>query len=165
MQLAGPQVVGPEFIVGEEGPIYDGAVIHEGYYPGPMAAPHATHYGPKIGYDPMSMSGCAPEDCRVFYAHAEALYWKQEEDQSLTYSVGRRLSDFDYEWGGRVTIGEMFDCVNGVEFVYTGPFEWTRTDQVLGPGRNSTFRTNPAEFLPAPVVFDTFLILLCMTKD
>ncbi len=159
-----PVVPMPEqsFVVGEEvivdgGVTYmDGEYIDQGYYPPAMQPTHRSAvHAPNVGYDLSSMQGCAPEDCRIYYAHAEALYWKQEEDQSLGFSVARQLSDFDYEWGARVTLGEMFDCVNGVEFVYTGPFEWNRTDFVAGAGLNSTF-TAVDPFVPANATLSAF---------
>jgi hypothetical protein len=154
-----PATGAPEIVLDGSYPAFeDGTIIQDSqFYGGGMPYAEQTRFRTpnNIGYDPVSMVGCAPENCRLYYANVEALYWKQEEDQSLSYSVGRNLSDFDYEWGGRVTIGEMFDCVNGWEFVYTGPFEWNRTLDLVGPGLNSTFRTVDP-FLPAPQSLDTF---------
>ncbi len=134
------------FIVGS-GPIIDdpSMMMGQSYMPqgnyrsaGPMQRNYSN--APTIGYDLGSFGSCGPDNCRIYYFSAEALYWKQNEDQSLTFSQGRQLSEFDYEWAGRVTIGEMFDCVKGVEFVYTGPFEWNRTRRDVEPGLNSTIQ-------------------------
>lgn len=159
--ISGPVVSGPEVIVDGDYPIMQDPMYASNpqYYSGmPYAAssPQFGGGGPNnIGYDPTSMIGCARENCRLYYFSAEALYWKQEEDQSLGFTQRRNLSDFDYEWGGRVTLGEMLDCINGWEFVYTGPFEWNRTLDVTGPGLNSSFRTL-APLPTAPALLDTF---------
>jgi hypothetical protein len=120
----GPVMMSEPFVVGQE--FVDEPYMYDGYSSPMTRAPYDAMGGPPVGYDLRSMSGCMGEDCRLYYFNAEALYWKQEEEDGFTYSNGRQLSDFDYEWGGRLTIGEMMDCVTGWEFVYTGPFEFER---------------------------------------
>lgn len=59
------------------------------------------------------------------YAIAEAIYVKHDENRALLGDdLFLRSEEFDYEWAGRLTVGRRFDCVNGYEFVYTGPLEW-----------------------------------------
>jgi hypothetical protein len=49
------------------------------------------------------------------------------------------LPDFGYELGGRFTFGYMYDCVEGIDFVYSGPFDWTRQAAVNGANLDSFF--------------------------
>ncbi|MFO1063664.1 MAG: hypothetical protein U0892_07345 [Pirellulales bacterium] len=70
----------------------------------------------------------------TYYGSAEALYFRREHDERFTLSRNARIEPFDYEWAGRVTFGQLTDCVNGYEFSYAGPFKWTRHSAVAGPG-------------------------------
>ena len=67
-----------------------------------------------------------------WYGTGEALYMQREGDRRFSLSRNAFLSDFDYELGGRITIGRLLDCVNGYEVVYTGPFDWDRQGTVTG---------------------------------
>ena len=131
-------------------PMVDPYAMDGGYYPmnpGQRLAPmnggaySDPHHGrgvmPPVGVDPASLGSCGPENCRLFYASVEALYWKQNEDQSLGLVAGRRLEDFDYEFASRITVGQMMNCSQGVEAVYTGPFKFTRARDVVGTNLNS----------------------------
>ncbi len=135
-----PFIVGPEPIYSTDPIVIGDPMIDNAYYPS-MGNPGGVYPMSPAAFQGGAFTACTPQDCRVYYADAEVLYWKQEEDQSLSFSTARQLSDFDFEFGGRVTVGEMFDCVNGVEFVYTGPFEWNRTRFDNSGGLNSTFST------------------------
>ena len=42
------------------------------------------------------------------------------------------MQEFEYEFGGRYTVGRLLDCVNGWEAVYAGPFDWQRGASVTG---------------------------------
>jgi hypothetical protein len=72
-----------------------------------------------------------------YYASAEALYFRREHDERFTLSQNARIEPFDYEWGGRVTVGRLFDCVNGYEFAYAGPFKWERSNVTNGANLQS----------------------------
>lgn len=70
-----------------------------------------------------------PADCcmgcdRSFYAIYDSLWMRRTGDQGFTLTAGQRNQEFGYDWTGRYTIGQMFDCVDGVEAVYTGPLSW-----------------------------------------
>ncbi len=77
---------------------------------------------------------CCPEVCRRFYLGYEAVYLQREGDQQYSFSQGNFLPNNGYELGHRITLGQMFDCTDGVEFVYTGSFTWERASQHLSPG-------------------------------
>jgi hypothetical protein len=85
-------------------------------------------YGPDCGF------GCPP----TWRIQAEYLLWNREGESNLSLSSGSRLTDFEYEEGGRITIGHKFDCAIGWEAVYTGPFEWIQTTTATGAGTLNT---------------------------
>ena len=79
---------------------------------------------------------CTTPGCDVsWYVNYEALWLRREGDKNFTMSRFNRMKEFDYElgdYGGRVTAGRLFDCHNGFEAVYTGPYKWQRTSDVSG---------------------------------
>ncbi|MDX1927081.1 MAG: hypothetical protein SFV81_11215 [Pirellulaceae bacterium] len=79
---------------------------------------------------------CYTPGCDVsWYVGYEALWLRREGDDNFTMSRFNRMQEFDYELGrigGRITAGRLFDCHNGFEMVYTGPFEWQRSSDVSG---------------------------------
>lgn len=87
---------------------------------------------------------CCPENCHSYYVGYESLYFLRKADESFTLSQGRFLGSFDYEFGNRITLGQMLDCTDGVEFVYTGAFKWERAriDQSSSGALNSLLTTN-----------------------
>jgi hypothetical protein len=100
----------------------------------PYTQPHGG------GYFDGSMMGnsCPTPGCDVaMYINYEALYLRREGDENFSLSRLNRMEPFDYEMGrigGRITAGRLFDCHNGMEVVYTGPFKWRRTSDVSGAG-------------------------------
>ncbi len=84
---------------------------------------------------------CCPENCHSYYAGYEALYIQRKADEAFTLSRGNRLGGYDYEFGNRITLGQMLDCTDGVELVYTGPLKWTRSriDQSNTGSLNTVF--------------------------
>lgn len=54
------------------------------------------------------------------------LWLRRSNDKFFSLSRNTFLPDFDYEFGGRYTVGGSTDCVNGWEGVYTGPYDWQR---------------------------------------
>lgn len=78
---------------------------------------------------------CDPGCDFAYYGSAEALYFRRDNDERFTLSQFR-MQQFDYEWAGRVTVGHIWDCVNGYEFVYAGPFDWNRSMGAFSPGGN-----------------------------
>ncbi|MEZ6135158.1 MAG: hypothetical protein R3C53_09635 [Pirellulaceae bacterium] len=81
----------------------------------------------------------APDPCNPgcdvsLYLNYEALWLRRENDERFSLSRNTFLPDFDYEFGGRYTVGQLMDCVNGWEAVYAGPFRWQRDALVTGAG-------------------------------
>lgn len=97
--------------------------------------------GPKAPYvaDPCN-AGCDVS----WYLNYDALWLRREGDSRFSLSRNSTLEDFDYEFGGRYTVGRLLDCVNGWEAVYTGPYEWNRQGTVNGAANlQSQFQVNP----------------------
>lgn len=119
-----PSVIGPPMV--ENSSVYHHAPV---YGQGPaIGAPVAS----QVGYEIPCPSGAG---CDVsVYASYEALWLKRENDEQFSLSRNDRFDDFDYDFGGRYTIGRIWDCVNGVEAVYAGPYHWRRSTAVTGPG-------------------------------
>ena len=68
---------------------------------------------------------CAP--CiPVCYFSVELLYMERQGNENFTNSPNFRMSEFDFEWVPRLTIGRIPDCVHGCEFSFIGPAEWDR---------------------------------------
>jgi hypothetical protein len=89
------------------------------------------------------------ESCNPYwYASFDALYMERDGDSNFTLSRFHVLSEFDYEWAGRVTIGCVPNCVEGCELSYTGNLRWDRfglansfiggLDSLLIPGTGLT---------------------------
>lgn len=76
-------------------------------------------------------SPCEP--CSPYrYASIEALYM-QREDVGFSFPASGNtlgLPGFDFEWGPRIVIGAVYDCVNGYEASLVGPFEWDTSNQL-----------------------------------
>lgn len=78
------------------------------------------------------------------YVNYEALWLTRTGDDFFSLSRNTFLPDWDYEFGGRYTLGHLFDCVNGVEVSYVGPYDWQRTATVAGNANldSQLFATN-----------------------
>ncbi len=98
---------------------------------------------------------CCPQNCHSYYVGYESLFFRRKTDESFTLSRGRFLDTFDYEFGNRITLGQMLDCTDGVEFVYTGALKWDRAriDQ-SNSGALDSILTGDAGYTAAQV--DTF---------
>jgi hypothetical protein len=129
-------------IVGPGGPTdirnVPSAMMGPGTVPG--GAPGAVQ-GPFVRSVPLYNEGGYEVPCPcdagcdfTWFASAEALYFNREGDENFTLSQFNRMSDFDYELGGRFTIGRLWDCVNGWDVTYIGPYEWNRGSDVADPG-------------------------------
>lgn len=86
------------------------------------------------GHYPSNRNACNPGCDVSIYGQYESLWLKRDGDKYFSLSRNSFLPEFDYEWGGRYTVGQLFDCVNGWEAVYVGPYDWNRTSVVTGPG-------------------------------
>ncbi|MDZ4853134.1 MAG: hypothetical protein SGI77_27920 [Pirellulaceae bacterium] len=121
----------------------------------------SSHVGGGSSYSGYGSTGygnsnpCCPENCHSFYVSYDSIYIKKKADQSFSLSQGRFLSDFDFDFSHRITIGQMFDCTDGVEAVFTGPLRWSRQriDQNSAGGLNSILTTG---FGYTPDQIDTF---------
>ncbi len=79
---------------------------------------------------------CSP-GCDVnYYFNYEALWLRREDDSRFTLSRGNFMPDFEYEFGGRYTAGNLLDCVNGWEVTYVGPYDWNRFSQTAAGTSN-----------------------------
>lgn len=111
----------------------------------PASYTGASSYGQQCG-----PSGCAPYGpnacCDVsWYAEYEALWLRREGHRRFSLTQNVFMNNPDYEFGGRYTIGKMLDCANSWEFVYAGPFKWTRSSDFTNAGNvNSKFQAVPA---------------------
>jgi hypothetical protein len=98
--------------------------------------------------------GCVTGCDVSWYVNYDALWLRRSNDSYFSLSRNSYLPDFDYEFGGRYTVGQLWDCVNGWEAVYTGPFDWQRQNAVLGPGNLQSRFIPSAGYTAAEI--DTF---------
>jgi len=107
--------------------------------------------GVDLGGNPRLGSGgnvCGPTCNPYSYGLVEALYMKNDDLNSEGVPAPFNLSDFDYEFGARVTFGMVPDCRNGYEVSFIGPFEWTSTSQrASGANDIDAFLTAGAPFI------------------
>ncbi|TWU50926.1 hypothetical protein Poly51_42190 [Rubripirellula tenax] len=71
---------------------------------------------------PKNIDPCAP--CTPYrYGSIEVLYMDRD-DNGFNHSGVIGLSDFDFEFGARIVVGAVTDCVHGYEASLVGPFSW-----------------------------------------
>lgn len=98
---------------------------------------------------------CGPNGCAAYgpnaccdvswYAEYEAMWLRREGHRRFSLTQNVFMNNPDYQYGGRYTIGKMLDCANSWEFVYAGPFRWTRGSDFTNVGNvNSKFLAVPA---------------------
>ena len=69
------------------------------------------------------------------FVTADALYLERQGDEDFTLSQNFGMAeDFDFEWGSRITVGYVPDCVHGCEFSFTGPIDWDMSGSLSSPG-------------------------------
>lgn len=85
-------------------------------------------------YCPPSADACSIGCDVSWYLNYDALWLRRENDERFSMSRNSFMPDFDYEFGGRYTVGRLLDCVNGWEASYVGPFDWERQSTVTGAG-------------------------------
>ena len=71
-------------------------------------------------------------------------------NERFTLSPNFGMSGWDYEWGGRVTIGSVPDCVHGYEIGFTGVLDWDMAGSISGAGIN-TLLSPAAPFVAANI--------------
>lgn len=113
-------------------------------------------YGSSFGgYGPGSSYGGAACDTPGYnvnaYASAEALWMRRGGDKYFSLSQNSYMPDFDYELGGRFTVGRLFNSVDGWEGVYTGPFKWNRQSIVDGAGNLQSRLVANGGYTPAEI--------------
>ncbi len=87
-------------------------------------------------------SGALPANCcmgcdRRYFVNYDAVWFKRNGDEGFSLSRGTFMDEFDYDFAGRYTIGQQFDCVDGVEASFMGPLNWTRAIARVGTGLDS----------------------------
>ncbi len=98
-----------------------------------------------------------------WYVSVDALYVERLGESSFTLVRNTPMNDFDFEWGSRITVGNLPNCVNGYEFSFVGPIEWDRSLNVIDanvPGsiQSNLFDGDGTPASPGPRNFDgTFL--------
>ena len=83
---------------------------------------------------PLEAGSCPPGCLDRRYVQVDALYLSREGGLGTTLSQDFALEDFDWEPGGRITIGRQYDCLDGWEFTYMGPFDFETSDQRIAAG-------------------------------
>lgn len=69
-----------------------------------------------------------------YYVNVEALYLRREDDSRFSLSRSSFIEDWEFELGGRYTVGNLENCVDGWEATYVGNFEWSRFGSATGAG-------------------------------
>lgn len=59
-----------------------------------------------------------------WYGSAAFAYFSNNSSENVTRSRRFAIDDFDFVEGMQITFGKMFDCTEGWEVIYTGPFQW-----------------------------------------
>ncbi|MFK8113405.1 MAG: hypothetical protein AB8B91_14470 [Rubripirellula sp.] len=86
------------------------------------------------------LNPCAP--CIPYrYVLIEGLYMERDGERNFTSSPNFGMNGFDFEFGTRITMGTVPDCVHGFEVSYTGPFDWDMSGQIAGTANIGTFLT------------------------
>lgn len=82
---------------------------------------------------------CAPCD-PIWYGMVEGLYMERSGEERFSLSPNYALQGFQHEFGGRITVGAVPDCVHGWEATYTGEWEWDMSGATSGAaGSIATF--------------------------
>lgn len=83
--------------------------------------------------DHLKYDGCGSVSGAHRYLIAEALYYDRS-DGNFSASAVPGGDGFSYNWGGRVTIGQRFDSIEGWEMSFTGIDSWNRQNISNSPG-------------------------------
>jgi hypothetical protein len=97
----------------------------------------AAEYAPSYAHGELSDLGADLSCPRSWYGRAEAFFLDREGDDGVPLSDAVVRDDFGYELAGRFTFGKMRDCLDGWEFSFAGPFQWTESGQAAGSSLNS----------------------------
>ncbi|MFK7738263.1 MAG: hypothetical protein AB8B50_19725 [Pirellulaceae bacterium] len=91
----------------------------------------------QAAYSPPVQNPCNPGCDVSLYLRYTSLWLRREGDAFFSLSRNTFIPDYDFDWGGRYTVGQLWDCVNGWEASYAGPFDWTRATTINGAGLQS----------------------------
>jgi hypothetical protein len=127
-----PPLMDP-IVTGPEGAIDGSLGLNNGLMPGVSA-----DYGYGYGACPGGLAASCPD---VYFVQAELLYMDRARSGRPVISTGGNLPSLDWEHGYRLTVGEKFDCTDGWEAVFTGPFEWE--EAVIATGTDLGVYFNP----------------------
>lgn len=110
--------------------------LHGGY-PGPGGG-MAIHGrgGTDLGGHPRLGAGgtvCGPTCNPYHYAAVDVLYMTNDNLQNYVGVAPFTVSDYDYEFGIRATLGTVPNCQNGFEATFVGPFRWRSSASAVGP--------------------------------
>lgn len=67
------------------------------------------------------------------YAIVEGLYMDRQGLDGFSLTRNASMDEFDFEFGSRITIGSLPNCVNGYEFTFVGPLNFNRSLTVTDP--------------------------------
>jgi len=100
-------------------------------------------YGGSYG----GVNACTGPACNPYlYGAVDALYIRNRNVDNFTLSPNFGLNEFDYELGGRATIGMVPDCRNGMEISVVAPINWDSQNTLTGAGIG-TFLATRAPFV------------------
>ena len=125
---ATPTIMGDSLGMGSTLESYDASGLQQ-----PM---HFQPAQPQINGHAMAGGDCFQGCPRSFYASFDAMWMNQDSDD-FTLSFAQQMDGSDYQFGGRYTIGQQFDCLDGVEAVYVGPFNWQESAVTTGTNLDS----------------------------
>lgn len=87
------------------------------------------------GFSPYSGYNDPCGSCQPFcYAMVDLLYVERDGKERYTLSPNFAMNGFDYEYGGRVTVGRIPNCLNGWEASFTGQLDWSMGGAISVPG-------------------------------
>jgi hypothetical protein len=90
-----------------------------------------------VGQYGAAMSGGSCDPCTPYcYGLIEALYMEPDRNNRISYSPDFGLSDIDFEFAPRLTIGTLPDCARGCEVTWTGVFNWDRFGSLVDATNN-----------------------------
>jgi hypothetical protein len=137
-QLLRPRNVATYDVGVEDEITYHGAMVHAeptqaSVMDDTVFASEPDWGSPVLGGD--GFMGCPPR----WYAVAEAFALRRNGDSNVTLSNGGRFGGYDYELAGRATIGRTYDCLDGWEASYAGPFLWSQRQGAISDGELQAF--------------------------
>ncbi len=116
-----------EAVQAAPGEIVPGMVFDEGFVEAPMITNEETVAG-----DWSPLTTCPSS----WYAQFGMAYLNVDSADGITRSRDIVADNLDFAPGTQIIFGRMFDCSEGWEVIYTGPFEWSAGDSIRDAGGN-----------------------------